>query len=92
MFFINKNQVSHNRFRDVTYGGIIYDYREGTDEPNRTRSIVGGQTKLLRLMRNPDSRSAHRKIAAKQRHFNRGNKVLQPGYQEFLPQYSTQTL
>ena len=42
MFFINKHQVSHDRFRDVTYGRIVCDYREGKDEPNRTRLTVWG--------------------------------------------------
>ena len=41
MFFIDKNQVPHDSFRDVTYGRIGCDYREGGDEPNRTRLTMG---------------------------------------------------
>jgi len=62
MFFIDNDQVPHERFRDVTYGRIVCDFREGKYEPNRTRLTVGGQNKLPRLVCNPDSRSTHYKL------------------------------
>ena len=42
MFFITKDDVPQNRFRDVTYRQIIHDYWEGKMEPNRTRLTIGG--------------------------------------------------
>ena len=33
-FFINMSKMPHNRYRDVTYGCIVCDYREGNSEPN----------------------------------------------------------
>ena len=42
MFFIKKNETPNNRRRDVTYGRIVCDVREGKAEKNRTRLTVGG--------------------------------------------------
>ena len=42
MFFINKSEVPKDRFTDVTYGKINYNYREQKEEKNRTRLTVGG--------------------------------------------------
>ena len=40
MFFINKHEVPQERFKDCTYGRIVYDYKERKDEPKQTRLIV----------------------------------------------------
>ena len=42
MFFIPKNKVPQDRFKDVTYGRIVVDYRPQKEEPHRTRLTVGG--------------------------------------------------
>ena len=42
MFFINKDQVPSDRWKDVTYGRIVCDFRPHKSEPNRTRLTVGG--------------------------------------------------
>jgi len=42
MFFIDKKGVPQEIFKDITYGRIVCDYREGKDEPNKTRLTVGG--------------------------------------------------
>jgi len=42
MFFINKKQVPADRWKDVTYGRIVCDFRPNKSEPNRTRLMVGG--------------------------------------------------
>ena len=42
IFFIKKDKVPQNRNRDVTYGHIICDYRDGKAEPNQTRLTIGG--------------------------------------------------
>ena len=42
MFFIDENKIPKNRQRDVTYGRIVCDVREGKSEKNRIRLAVGG--------------------------------------------------
>ena len=43
IFFIKKNQVPHDRAKNVTYGLITTLIRpEKIDEPNRTRLVAGG--------------------------------------------------
>jgi len=43
IFFIKRNQVPHDRAKDVTYGLITTLIRpEKIDEPNRTRLVAGG--------------------------------------------------
>ena len=42
MFFIDENKIPKNRQRDVTYGRIVCDVREGKADKNRTRLTVGG--------------------------------------------------
>ena len=42
MFFINENKIQNDRGRDVTYGRIVCDVREGISEKNRKRLTVGG--------------------------------------------------
>ena len=40
--FIHKNEVPNDRFKDVTYGQIVCNYRAEKDDPNRARLVVGG--------------------------------------------------
>ena len=42
MLFIKKTAVSTDRWRDVTYGQIVVDYRPDRTDPYRTRLTVGG--------------------------------------------------
>ena len=42
MFFINKNEVPSDRFKDAKYGRMCCNHREGKAEPNRARLKVGG--------------------------------------------------
>ena len=42
MSFIKKEEVPQNIFRDVTYGRVVCDIREGKPDKNRTGLIVGG--------------------------------------------------
>ena len=42
IFFINKQDIQQNRYKDVTYGFIKCKYCKGKVEPNRTRLTVGG--------------------------------------------------
>ncbi len=42
IFFITKDQIPQNRFRDVTYGKFVVDYRENKEEKERVRLTVGG--------------------------------------------------
>ena len=42
MFFINKEEVPQDRFKDVTYGKFVVDYRENKEEKKRVRLTVGG--------------------------------------------------
>ena len=43
MFFIDKTDVPANRWRDVTYGQIVVDYRADKTNPYRTILAVGGR-------------------------------------------------
>eukprot|EP00970_Alexandrium_tamarense_P007415 scaffold1352_cov72-Alexandrium_tamarense.AAC.1 len=42
MFFINKQDIPNDRFKDITYAKFVCDYRPGKSEPNRTRLTMGG--------------------------------------------------
>ena len=42
MFFIYKTAVPANRWRDVTYGQIVVDYRLNKTNPYHTRLAVWG--------------------------------------------------
>ena len=42
MFFIEKTAVPADRWRDVTYGQIVVDYRPEKTDTYRTRLTVGG--------------------------------------------------
>jgi len=42
MFFVDKNKVSKDRWKDMTYGRIVCDVREHKAEKNRTRLTVEG--------------------------------------------------
>jgi len=42
IFFIHKNEVPTNRWKDITYGRICCNYREQKAEKNRMRLTVGG--------------------------------------------------
>ena len=42
IFFIEKTSVPADRWRDVTYGQIVVDYRLENTDPYRTRLKVGG--------------------------------------------------
>ena len=40
--FINKNSMPSDRWKDVTYGKIIVNYRPEKEDPYRVRLRVGG--------------------------------------------------
>jgi len=42
MFFINKSKVPADRWRDITYGRVVVNYRPEKDDPYQTRLTVGG--------------------------------------------------
>ena len=42
IFFINKSELPHDRFRDVTYGIFVCTVQLEKEEKNRTRLTVGG--------------------------------------------------
>ena len=42
MYFIHKHEVIQYCFKDVTYGKINCNYREGKVEPNRAQLTAGG--------------------------------------------------
>ena len=42
MFFIHKNEVPNDQFKDVTYSRICCNYIEQKEEKNCTRFMVGG--------------------------------------------------
>ena len=46
MCFIHKHEVPMERFKDVTYGQIVCNFRPEKDDPNRARVVVGG-TELI---------------------------------------------
>ena len=39
--FINKNEASFDRYKDVTYGYIVCNYREEKTDPYRSWLVVG---------------------------------------------------
>ena len=43
IFFTTKQNIPFERRRDITYGQIVCDYREGKEDPNRARLVVGGE-------------------------------------------------
>ena len=42
LYFILKSEVPSDRFKDVTYGQIVCNYRAEKEDPNRARLVVGG--------------------------------------------------
>ena len=42
LFFICKNEVPDDRWRNVTYGKIVCNVRPQKSETNRTRLVIGG--------------------------------------------------
>lgn len=42
IFFIHKNEIPKDRWRDVTYGRIVTAYRPEKSDPHRVRLTVGG--------------------------------------------------
>ena len=40
--FIHKSDIPYDRWKDVTYGRIVVDFRPQKSEPHRTRLTVGG--------------------------------------------------
>ena len=42
IFFINKKDVPADRWRDVTYGCVVVNFRPEKEDPYRTRLTVGG--------------------------------------------------
>ena len=42
IFFIYKNNVPADRWRDVTYGRVVVNFRPEKENPYRTRLTVGG--------------------------------------------------
>ena len=42
MFFIKKEEVPQDRFKDVTYGKFVVDYQENKEEKEQVRLMVGG--------------------------------------------------
>ena len=42
IFFIDKNNVPSDRWKDVTYGKIVVNYRPEKEDPYRVRLTVGG--------------------------------------------------
>ena len=40
--FTTKQNIPFENRRDITYGQIVCNYREGKEEPNRARLVVGG--------------------------------------------------
>ncbi len=42
IFFIHKNQVPHDRMKDVMYGSFSCDYKPNKTEKERTRLTAGG--------------------------------------------------
>ena len=42
IFFIHKNQVPHDRMKDVMYGSFSCDYKPNKTEKERTRLMAGG--------------------------------------------------
>ena len=51
---IHKNEVPHDRVKDVMYGKINYNYREDKAEPNRARLMArGDRSKYYDNVRTP---------------------------------------
>ena len=42
MFFIDKQDIPVDRWKDVTYGIVVVDYRPDKSNPYYTRLTVGG--------------------------------------------------
>ena len=42
IFFVDKSDVPADRWRDITYGRVVVNYRPEKDDPYRTRLTVGG--------------------------------------------------
>ena len=42
MFFIPKSEIPKDRWKDITCGRIVVDYRSDKEEKNRSRLTVGG--------------------------------------------------
>ena len=40
IFFVNKNEVPQDRYKDVTYGKFVCMYHENKEEKNKTRLTV----------------------------------------------------
>ena len=40
--FYHKQNIPFERRRDITYGQIVCNYREGKEDTNRARLVVGG--------------------------------------------------
>ena len=47
IFFTTKKNIPFKRRRDITYSQIVCDYREGKEEPNRARLVVGSGGKKV---------------------------------------------
>ena len=41
LLFIDKSRVPVNRWRDITYGRVVVNYRPEKDDPYRVRLCVG---------------------------------------------------
>ena len=48
MFFVEKKAVTADRWRYMTYGKIVVDYRPENTDPCRTRLKVGGVGSIIR--------------------------------------------
>ena len=42
MFFITKEEAPQNWFKDITYERVVWYMREGKDDKNQTKLMIGG--------------------------------------------------
>ena len=86
MFFIDKTDVPANRWRDVTYGQIVVDYRSYKTNPYRTILAVGGgvESQLYGRLRYTHSGVDHGEDSPQQYRLNTQCKINENLYKGFL--------
>ncbi len=91
IFFIHKNQVPHDRMKDVMYGSFSCSYKPNKTEKERTYSRRR-QNKLPRRCRHTNCGHACIQSTNQQSGLNRRSRVFNDRHQRFLSQHTHEML
>ena len=84
--FIRKNQIPHDRRKDVTYGSFSCDMKPNKTEIHRTRLTAGGDR-----INYPEDVGTPMADPCKQHYFDTRSKMHNGRHQRFLFEYSNET-